>query len=205
VVPLQPRRYMKIKTVVVDTSGPSNPPKKLRKDYETPGGPSVAGKSRFVISSDSSHYFGANIAEAEEKTIKPSVFAADSSSSGGDPDAGVFSNLTGSDFLVSGIRTVIDPESNHQKVYVPRWSMTNGSQLDDGRVCRDMVDEFAPPKFLGAAIILDVSSYENDITVRAAMILANVSIFTPKLSKHYLNITKRNVVEIFRKDTVSLA
>ncbi|GJR76163.1 retrovirus-related pol polyprotein from transposon TNT 1-94 [Tanacetum coccineum] len=41
--------------------------------------------------------------------------------------------------------------------------------------------------------------------VGAAMILANVSVFTPKPSKHYLNITKRNVVEVFRKDTVSLA
>ncbi|GKD85321.1 transposase, MuDR, MULE transposase domain protein [Tanacetum coccineum] len=53
--------------------------------------------------------------------------------------------------------------------------------------------------------------YENvldDLTVimkdlsGAAMILANVSAFTPKLSKHYLNITKRNVVNVFRKDTV---
>ncbi|GJY24224.1 reverse transcriptase domain-containing protein [Tanacetum coccineum] len=50
--------------------------------------------------------------------------------------------------------------------------------------------------------VLDVSSYGKDITVGAAMILANVSVFTPKPSKHYLNITKRNVVEVFRKDTV---
>ncbi|GKA60868.1 transposase, MuDR, MULE transposase domain protein [Tanacetum coccineum] len=53
--------------------------------------------------------------------------------------------------------------------------------------------------------VLDVGSYEKDITVGAAMILSNVSVFTPKPSKHYLNITKRNVVEVFRKDTVSLA
>ncbi|GJR40679.1 transposase, MuDR, MULE transposase domain protein [Tanacetum coccineum] len=53
--------------------------------------------------------------------------------------------------------------------------------------------------------VLDVGSYEKDITVGVAMILANVSVFTPKPSKHYLNITKRNVVEVFRKDTVSLA
>nr|GEZ19047.1 transposase, MuDR, MULE transposase domain protein [Tanacetum cinerariifolium] len=53
--------------------------------------------------------------------------------------------------------------------------------------------------------VLDVGSYQNDITVGAAMILSNVSVFTPKPSKHYLNITKRNVVEVFRKDTVSLA
>ncbi|GKB99612.1 transposase, MuDR, MULE transposase domain protein [Tanacetum coccineum] len=53
--------------------------------------------------------------------------------------------------------------------------------------------------------VLHVSSYEKDITVGAAMILVNVSVFTPKPSKHYLNITKRNVVEVFRKDTISLA
>nr|GEX79922.1 hypothetical protein [Tanacetum cinerariifolium] len=52
--------------------------------------------------------------------------------------------------------------------------------------------------------VLDVGSYGNDITVRVAMILANVLVFTIKPSKHYLNITKRNVVEVFRKDTVSL-
>ncbi|GKD62562.1 transposase, MuDR, MULE transposase domain protein [Tanacetum coccineum] len=36
----------------------------------------------------------------------------------------------------------------------------------------------------------------------AAMILANVSVFTHKPSKHYLNITKRNVFKVFHKDTV---
>ncbi|GJY86866.1 transposase, MuDR, MULE transposase domain protein [Tanacetum coccineum] len=39
--------------------------------------------------------------------------------------------------------------------------------------------------------VLNVSSYEKDITVGVAMILANVLIFTPKPSKHYLNITKK--------------
>nr|GFA01809.1 hypothetical protein [Tanacetum cinerariifolium] len=49
--------------------------------------------------------------------------------------------------------------------------------------------------------VLDVDSYEKDITVGAAMILA---VFTTKPSEQYLNITKRNAVEVFRKDTVSL-
>ncbi|GJS56069.1 hypothetical protein Tco_0629431 [Tanacetum coccineum] len=44
--------------------------------------------------------------------------------------------------------------------------------------------------------------YGKDITVGAAMILAIVSVFIPKPSKHYLNITMRNVVKVFRKDTV---
>ncbi|GJY30616.1 hypothetical protein Tco_0414111 [Tanacetum coccineum] len=50
--------------------------------------------------------------------------------------------------------------------------------------------------------VLDVGSYGKDITVGADMILANVSVFTPKPSQHYLNITMRNVIEVFRKDTV---
>ncbi|GJU67626.1 hypothetical protein Tco_1253885, partial [Tanacetum coccineum] len=49
-------------------------------------------------------------AVVQEKIIKPSVFAADPSFAGGDPNASVFLDLTGSNFLVSGIRTVIDPE-----------------------------------------------------------------------------------------------
>ncbi|GKF44539.1 transposase, MuDR, MULE transposase domain protein, partial [Tanacetum coccineum] len=50
--------------------------------------------------------------------------------------------------------------------------------------------------------VLDVGCYGKDITIGAAMILVNVSVFTLKTLKHYLNITKRNVVEVFLKDTV---
>nr|GEW47599.1 hypothetical protein [Tanacetum cinerariifolium] len=50
--------------------------------------------------------------------------------------------------------------------------------------------------------VIGKSGYGKDITVGAAMILTNVSVFSPNPSKHYLNITMRNVVEVFRKDTV---
>ncbi|GJS84201.1 zf-CCHC domain-containing protein [Tanacetum coccineum] len=50
--------------------------------------------------------------------------------------------------------------------------------------------------------VIGDGGYENDITVGAALILANVSVITPKPSMHYLNITKKNVVKVFRKDTV---
>nr|GEU48265.1 hypothetical protein [Tanacetum cinerariifolium] len=140
----------------------------------------IRAPQRFVISADSSHHSGPTIAESEvdslvrsptpvmttattvtsivdstlvakERTVKPSLFVADSSSVGGaDPNTSVFSDLSGSDFLVGGIRTVIDPDTDLQKVYVPQWSVTNGSRLDDGHVCREMVDEFAPPKFFAS-------------------------------------------------------
>ncbi|GJX37400.1 GPCR kinase, partial [Tanacetum coccineum] len=51
--------------------------------------------------------------------------------------------------------------------------------------------------------VIGDGGYGKDITVGAALILANVLVFTPKPSMHYLNITMKNVVKVFRKDTVS--
>ncbi|GJX60295.1 hypothetical protein Tco_0291685 [Tanacetum coccineum] len=102
----------------------------------------IRAPPRFVISLDSSHISGTNVAEAEvdslvrssvliittvtittstvdpasvakEKLVKPSPFCDNSSSTGGtDPTTGVFSDLTGSDFLVGDIHTVIDPNTD---------------------------------------------------------------------------------------------
>ncbi|GKD27287.1 hypothetical protein Tco_1233501, partial [Tanacetum coccineum] len=46
---------------------------------------------------------------AKEKIVKPSLFSADSTSAGGtDPAMGGFTDLTGSDFLIGGICTMVD-------------------------------------------------------------------------------------------------
>nr|GEX84066.1 hypothetical protein [Tanacetum cinerariifolium] len=98
----------------------------------------ISAPQRFVISSDSSHHSGANIAEAEVdsfsmpsvpvitaatfvtstvdpsvvvkgKIVKPYLFSADSTSTGGtDPAMGGFTDLAGSDFLIGGIHTMVD-------------------------------------------------------------------------------------------------
>ncbi|GJT59401.1 hypothetical protein Tco_1002934 [Tanacetum coccineum] len=110
---------------------------------------SIGAAQRFVISSNSSHHSGTNIVEVEvdsfartsisviitatvatstvdptvavkENVVKPSLFSTDSTLAGGtDPAMGGFTDLTDSDFLVGGIRTVINPDSDLQKVYVP--------------------------------------------------------------------------------------
>ncbi|GJS24287.1 hypothetical protein Tco_0452919 [Tanacetum coccineum] len=157
----------------------------------------ITAPPRFVISLDSSHHSGANIAEAEvdcfarpsiplmtvattvtsivdpgttvkEKFVWSSVFSGDSSSDGADHTIGGFSDLTGSDFIVGGIHTVISPDTDLQKVYVPQWSVTNGSRLDDGRTCRDMVDEFAPPKFFVPIRGMDHDQLFTEFNVGAA-------------------------------------
>nr|GEW55039.1 hypothetical protein [Tanacetum cinerariifolium] len=45
--------------------------------------------------------------------------------------------------------------------------------------------------------VVNEGGYGKDITVEVALILAYVSIFSPKLLMHYLNITMRNVVKVF--------
>nr|GEX14600.1 GPCR kinase [Tanacetum cinerariifolium] len=54
----------------------------------------------------------------------------------------------------------------------------------------------------GKDISVGDGGYGKDISVGATLILANVSVFSPKPSMHYLNMTKKNVVKVFRKDTV---
>nr|GEW85212.1 transposase (putative), gypsy type [Tanacetum cinerariifolium] len=105
----------------------------------------IGAPQRFVISSDSSHHSGANIANAEvdsfvkpsvivittatnvtptagpamvkEKIVKSFLFSAESASSRIDPTLGGFADLSGSDFLVGGIRTVISPDTDLQKFF----------------------------------------------------------------------------------------
>ncbi|GKF78452.1 hypothetical protein Tco_0234020, partial [Tanacetum coccineum] len=60
-------------------------------------------------------------AAANEKPVEPSFFGVASLSAGGtDPTPGSFSDLTGSDFIVGGIRTVISHDTGLQKVCVPQ-------------------------------------------------------------------------------------
>ncbi|GJW16967.1 hypothetical protein Tco_0024403 [Tanacetum coccineum] len=156
----------------------------------------ITAPPRFVISSDSSHHSGANIAEAKldsfatpsaslmtmtttvtsmvdltttakEKFIEPFIFGG-GSSFGAQHTVGGFSGLTGSDFIVGGIRTVVSPDTDLQKVYVPQWSVTNSSCLDDGRTCREMVDVFAPPKFFASIHGMEHDELFTEFNVGAA-------------------------------------
>ncbi|GJU44298.1 GPCR kinase [Tanacetum coccineum] len=50
--------------------------------------------------------------------------------------------------------------------------------------------------------VINEEGYGKDITVGSALILANVLVFSPKPSMHDLNITMKNVVKVFYKDSV---
>ncbi|GKE43645.1 hypothetical protein Tco_1470929 [Tanacetum coccineum] len=131
----------------------------------------IGAPRRFVISSDSSHHSGTNIAEAEVDSLirtPLNLYCLVLLAGETDPTPGGFSDCTGSDFLVGGIRTIIDPDTNLQMVYVPQWSMTNGSRLDNGYVCREMVDEFDPPKFFASVCGMEHDQLFTEFNVGAA-------------------------------------
>nr|GEW94201.1 transposase (putative), gypsy type [Tanacetum cinerariifolium] len=139
----------------------------------------------FVIFSYSSHHSGANIAKAEVDSIvrssapaiatvttvtaavdavttadrvpvEPSLFGVSlSSTNRTDSVLGGFSDAFGSDFLIGGIRTIVERDSDIQKVYVLQWRVTNGFGLDDNRICHEMLDEFAPLKFFASVYGMD--------------------------------------------------
>nr|GEU87441.1 hypothetical protein [Tanacetum cinerariifolium] len=106
---------------------------------------------------------------AKEAPIEPSLFGAGSSSAcGTGPTPGGFSDASSSEFLVGGIRTVVEPDFDLQKVYVPQWSATNGFCLDNGHVCHEMLDEFAPPKFFASVREIEHDQLFTEFNVGAA-------------------------------------
>ncbi|GKC81311.1 hypothetical protein Tco_1137028 [Tanacetum coccineum] len=146
--PVQPKRQRKRKTIVSDAGEPSHPPKKLREDYETSTGPSVDG---------------ANIAKAEVDSFArhsiPLMTVATTVTSTVDPattvkEKFIESSVFGGDSSSGG--------ADHT------WRVTNGSRLDDGRTCREMVDEFAPPKFFASIHGMDHDKLFTEFNVGAA-------------------------------------
>nr|GEV29487.1 hypothetical protein [Tanacetum cinerariifolium] len=113
----------------------------IRLNLQTPSTPVIIAATVVNLTTD-------HAAVTKEKIIENSLLFVCSALAGGtDPAMGCFTDLSDNDFLVASIRTVISRDTDLQKVYVPQWSITNGSCLDDGRVSREMVDEFTPLKF----------------------------------------------------------
>nr|GFB05468.1 hypothetical protein [Tanacetum cinerariifolium] len=50
--------------------------------------------------------------------------------------------------------------------------------------------------------VINEGGYRKEITIGSAIIFANVLVFSPNPSIHYLNITKKNIVMVFHKDFV---
>ncbi|GKG23121.1 hypothetical protein Tco_0388424, partial [Tanacetum coccineum] len=62
--------------------------------------------------------------------------------------------------------TTLDP-SEAKRWYVPRWSITNDSLLDDDFSCRTLVDRVAPPAFFSALHSMDYDQLYMEFNIGA--------------------------------------
>ncbi|GKD75694.1 GPCR kinase [Tanacetum coccineum] len=90
---------------------------------------------------------------------------------------------------------VLRPYNSH----VRETSTTTTTQNTGGSV---QVEKMPVKIITGPAGVVQVEEKPVRIIPGSALILANVSVFSPKLSMHYLNITMRNVIKVFHKDSV---
>nr|GEW32036.1 hypothetical protein [Tanacetum cinerariifolium] len=107
--------------------------------------------------------------------------------------------------IVNGCLGDIDKYLNNGKLYLVVATVKSCSPNVIGDLTVTMKDLSCKIPGTIHYKVFDEGTYRKYITVRASMILTNVLGFTPKPLVHYLNITRRNVVKIFRKDTVHIS
>ncbi|GKC96699.1 hypothetical protein Tco_1162141 [Tanacetum coccineum] len=77
----------------------------------------------------------------------PSVFGSSSSSEKTDRTLSLFTGRSGSGFDAGSIRAEEAIGTGLEEIYVPEWTVTKGFELNDGRLCANMIDHFTPPAF----------------------------------------------------------
>ncbi|GKF28181.1 hypothetical protein Tco_0094523 [Tanacetum coccineum] len=77
----------------------------------------------------------------------PSVFGSSSSSEKTDRTLSLFTGRSGSGFAAKSIHAEEAIGAGLEEIYVPEWTVTKGFELNDGRLCANMIDHFTPPAF----------------------------------------------------------
>ncbi|GJU85426.1 hypothetical protein Tco_1292972 [Tanacetum coccineum] len=155
----------------------------------------IGPSARFVVLSDSSHHSGAKSADPEvdslvrsaapvmtEATIvatpadvskdksapHPSIFGSLSSSKKTDRTLSLFTRRSGSSFDAGSIRAEEVVGDGSEKIYVPEWTMTKGFELNDGRLCANMIDHFTPHAFFKTVRRMEHEQLFTEFNVSAA-------------------------------------
>ncbi|GKA34982.1 reverse transcriptase domain-containing protein [Tanacetum coccineum] len=100
--------------------------------------------------------------------LTPSIFAGSSSFDKADRTLSLFTGRSGSDFVAGSIRAGGDTDADLQEIYVPKWSVTKGFELNDGRSCANMIDHFTPPAFFKTVRGMEHGQLFTEFNVSAA-------------------------------------
>ncbi|GJZ94505.1 hypothetical protein Tco_0666708, partial [Tanacetum coccineum] len=197
-------------------SAASHPPKRLRADYGTTGGSATGGPSaRFVVLFDSSHHSGAKYADPEVDSLArsaalvmtkativatptdfrkdksaphPSVFGSSSSSEKTDRTLSLFTGRSGSGFDAGSIRAEEAMGTGLEETYVPEWMVTRGFELNDGRLCANMIDHFTPHAFFKTVHGMEHEQLFTEFNVSAAR---NLSLSSEVRMRAEYNISEK--------------
>ncbi|GKA11726.1 hypothetical protein Tco_0691272, partial [Tanacetum coccineum] len=93
------------------------------------------------------------------------------------------------------------PDTYLQNLYVPQWSVTNGSRLDEDRTFCEMVDEFYPPKFFASIRGMDHGQLFTEFNVGAAR---QMSLSAEVRMRAKYNIRKRRRLNSVLEEIISL-
>ncbi|GJS07742.1 hypothetical protein Tco_0364538, partial [Tanacetum coccineum] len=83
----------------------------------------------------------------DKSALHPSVFGSSSSSEKTDRTLSLFTGRSGSGFDAGSIRAEESVGAGSEEIYVPEWTVTKGFEMNDGRLCANMIDHFTPPAF----------------------------------------------------------
>ncbi|GJU92160.1 hypothetical protein Tco_1304583 [Tanacetum coccineum] len=155
----------------------------------------IGPSARFVVLSDSSHHSGAKSADPEVDSLArsaapvmteattvaipadvskdksaphPSVFGSSSSSEKTDRTLSLFTGRSGSGFDAGSIRAEEAVGAGSEEIYVPEWTVTKGFELNDGRLCANMIDHFTPPAFFKTVRGMEHEQLFTEFNVSAA-------------------------------------
>ncbi|GJU40272.1 hypothetical protein Tco_1193229 [Tanacetum coccineum] len=123
----------------------------------------------------------------------PSIFAVSSSSEKTDRTLSLFAGRSGSDFVAGSIRAEGDVDTSLQEVYIPKWTVTKGFELNDGRSCANMIDHFTPPAFFKTVRGIEHEQLFAEFNVSAAR---NLSLSSEEERSDLLQVKDKEIEEL---------
>ncbi|GJR22534.1 hypothetical protein Tco_0971061 [Tanacetum coccineum] len=80
----------------------------------------------------------------------------------------LFTGRPGSGFDAGSIRAEEAVGAGSKEIYVPEWTVTKGFELNDGRLCANMIDHFTPPAFFKTVRGMEHEQLFTEFNVSAA-------------------------------------
>ncbi|GKA40754.1 hypothetical protein Tco_0733347, partial [Tanacetum coccineum] len=171
----------------------SHPPKRLRANYGTAGGSVTGGKSLSALNrllQDSRLTVEQGVPALPTLPFITSSVTASPLEEGGDRTDSVtgpslrtigyaaqvrlrlllllYHGRSGSGFDAGSIRAEETVGAGSEEIYVPEWTVTKGFEMNDGRLCANMIDHFTPPAFFKTVRGMEHEQLFTEFNVSAA-------------------------------------